>query len=79
MKYSNPIDLIQATEYPTPGKVDGDYGWDAVLEYRVWGNPEPEAMDSELGSDYYFAFVTNADANECSVVPPEKPEVPKGK
>jgi hypothetical protein len=42
-----------------PIKTQGDFGWDAVLEYRVWCLPELDVVESEIGSDYYFAFVTN--------------------
>lgn len=57
-------------------KTHGDYGWDAVFEYRVWGQPEPDPVEPEIGSDYYFAFVTDAQANEASPVPAQKPEIP---
>ena len=41
------------------GKTPGDFGWDAVFEYRVWCDPGLDLVESEIGSDYYFAFVTN--------------------
>ena len=55
-------------------KLQGDYGWDPVLEYRVW-QPEPDLAEPEIGSDFFFAFVTDGNAPEASPLPPTKPEV----
>ncbi len=42
--------------------------WDEVLEYRVWCHPERGAEDCHNGSDYYYAFATQAEAAEFSKV-----------
>ncbi|MBV8575649.1 MAG: hypothetical protein JOZ58_11535 [Acetobacteraceae bacterium] len=43
-------------------KAGGGYVWDAVLEYRVWCHPERGAPDENDGNDYYYAFVSYAEA-----------------
>jgi hypothetical protein len=40
----------------------GGFVWDALLEYRVWCQPERGAPDEEDGNDYYYAFVSHPDA-----------------
>jgi putative acetyltransferase len=55
-----------------PGAVAGGGGfvWDAVLEYRVWCHPERGAPDVDDGNDYFYAFVSYAEAAEFSRVTP---------
>ncbi|UUZ53537.1 GCN5 family acetyltransferase [Massilia sp. H-1] len=53
-------------EYPAVAKAGGGYVWDAVLEYRVWCNPEHGAPDECDGSDYYYAFPSFDEADAFS-------------
>jgi hypothetical protein len=48
--------------YSIPANAGGGYVWDDVLEYRVWCHPGRGASDFKDGSDYYYAFVTYAEA-----------------
>jgi hypothetical protein len=48
--------------YPATAYAGGGFVWDEVLEYRVWCHPERGAPDTEDGNDYYYAFVTYAEA-----------------
>jgi hypothetical protein len=52
--------------YSAEAKAGGGFVWDEVLEYRVWCHPEQGSLDSEDGSDYYYAFATYAEALGCS-------------
>jgi hypothetical protein len=53
-------------EYPGLVKSGGGYVWDDVLEYRVWCHPHEEAIDTENGDDYYYAFETYEEALDYS-------------
>jgi putative acetyltransferase len=64
MKYPPAVDPAKVGTYPASAKAGGGYVWDAVLEYRVWCYPAEGAEDRDDGSDYYYAFVTFAEAKE---------------
>jgi hypothetical protein len=56
------LDPTLVGSYPASAKAGGGYVWDAVLEYRVWCQPERGAPDLAGGSDYYYPFETYQDA-----------------
>lgn len=60
------LDASLVGTYPALAKAGGGYVWDEVLEYRVWCCPLRGAEDLEDGSDYYYAFVSYAEALEFS-------------
>ncbi len=60
--YPDAVDPSLVGDYPAVAGAGGGYVWDAVLEYRVWCHPERGATDFHDGDDYYYAFVTYADA-----------------
>ena len=57
------LDSEKVGEYPSSVKSGGGYVWDAVLEYRVWCQPEPGSSDD---GDCYYAFATYESALEFS-------------
>ncbi|MBV9635548.1 MAG: hypothetical protein JO163_00560 [Methylobacteriaceae bacterium] len=61
-KYPDAADPSLVGSYPALAKAGGGYVWDAVLEYRVWCHPERGAPDENDGNDYYYAFVSYAEA-----------------
>lgn len=52
--------------YPASARAGGGYVWDAVLEYRVWCYPRRGANDLHDGDDYFYSFVSFAEADEFS-------------
>lgn len=62
MSYPDAIDPDMVGEYPARAKSGAGYFFDHVLEYRVWCHPERGAPDEYDGDDYYYAFVTYAEA-----------------
>lgn len=62
MSYPDSIDPDMVGEYPARAKSGAGYFFDHVLEYRVWCHPERGAPDEYDGDDYYYAFVTYAEA-----------------
>lgn len=60
--YPDAVDSALVGTYPALVKAGSGYVWDAVLEYRVWCHPEPDASDPADGSDYYYAFDTYQEA-----------------
>src|ERR1700740_1428902 len=61
-KYPAVLDPNSVGEYSASAFAGGGYVWDEVLEYRVWCHPESGAPDEAVGSDYYCAFRTYAEA-----------------
>jgi hypothetical protein len=66
MRYPAVLDPLRVGTYPAPSKSGGGYVWDAVLEYRVWCQPERGAPDKDDGNDYYYAFGSYKEALEFS-------------
>ncbi|GAA0932694.1 hypothetical protein [Virgisporangium aurantiacum] len=66
MTYPDASEPARVGSYPAVAAAGGGYVWDAVLEYRVWFSPARGADDLAGGGDYYFAFVTFADAQAAS-------------
>ena len=64
--YPDAEDLAKVGSYPTTAGAGGGFVWDEVLEYRVWCHPERGAPDEDNGNDYYYSFVSYAEALECS-------------
>lgn len=60
--YPDAVDPSLVGTYPAMAHAGGGYVWDDVLEYRVWCHPERGAPDTQDGDDYYYAFVTYAEA-----------------
>lgn len=60
--YPDAVDPGLVGTYSTLANAGGGYVWDDVLEYRVWCHPERGSHDLEEGSDYYYPFVTYAEA-----------------
>jgi hypothetical protein len=60
------LDPTLVGTYPASAKAGGGYVWDAVLEYRVWCYPRDGAEDVDDGSDYYYAFASHEEAQECA-------------
>jgi putative acetyltransferase len=61
-RFPRAIDPARVGKYPASSFAGGGFVWDAVLEYRVWCNPERGAPDTEDGNDYYYAFASYPDA-----------------
>ena len=60
---SHPVlDPALVGTYSAIAKAGGGYVWDAVLEYRVWCQPERSAPDLDERSDYYYPFETYEEA-----------------
>ena len=66
MEYPSVLDPALVGSYPALAKAGGGFVWDEVLEYRVWCHPERGAEDLADGSDYYYAFETQAEAQQFS-------------
>lgn len=66
MQYPDVLDASLVGTYSASANAGGGYVWDEVLEYRVWCHPERGAPDEADGSDYFYAFATYAEAEECS-------------
>ncbi len=62
--YPAVLDVDMVGSYPALAKAGGGYVWDEVLEYRVWCHPEAGAPDEDDGNDYYYAFVSYAEAQD---------------
>ena len=60
--YPDAVDPGLVGTYSAIAKVGGGLVWDDVLEYRVWCHPERGSPDPDEGSDYYYPFVTYAEA-----------------
>lgn len=65
-QYPAVLDPELVGAYPALAKAGGGLVWDAVLEYRVWCHPERGAPDLAEGCDYFYAFVTYAEARDFS-------------
>jgi hypothetical protein len=66
VEYPKALDPDLVGTYPAAAQAGGGYVWDEVLEYKVWRHPERGAEDLDDGSDYYYTFVTYAEALELS-------------
>jgi hypothetical protein len=55
-RFPRAIDPARVGKYPALSYAGGGLVWDAVLEYRVWCQPD------RGGDDYYFAFTSYPDA-----------------
>ncbi len=64
--YPDAVSPEKVGSYPAVVCTGGGYVWDDVLEYRVWCYPECGAEDVEEGNDYYYSFVTYAEATTFS-------------
>jgi hypothetical protein len=60
------LDPALVGTYPASAKAGGGSVWDAVLEYRVWCYPRRGADDLCDGDDYFYSFVSFAEASEFS-------------